>query len=1172
MRTKLSLLIAALLCALPHARATVYVRSDAPGPVHDGASWPTAFQALQDGISAAGSGEEVWVAAGVYAGPITLMPGVSLMGGFTGVETFYHQRNWTLHPTVIDGGGAALAVVLPSVAPGAPRARIDGFTIRNGVVGLGTPGPYLGSVVAYASHDHITANLADGVSIAGAGLDFQIEDSVVDHNGGNGIVIDGFAPKINMNTVLYNGGTGVACYWSGLVAGNIVAYNGSAITLQGNPAGTARHNFSWRNSAGDFGAALPGDVNGNVIADPDFADLLRGDYHLQRSSPCVDAGDDAAFSAGEEDMAGLPRILGAHADAGAFESDGTVWARDPYILHVKPGGLDLNDGLSWAAAKRKIQTAVECANQPNDEVWVASGTYNETVLEAFGTRLLGGFAGSETSGDARDPSVNVTTIDAGGLGAAVRVAKIFDGVTLDGFHLLHGTPAGFSVDWINGNTTLTRCTVEDSDAGAIIANNATVTSNTITGNRGNGISLLGGLSNVISGNTVSLNTGHGISDGTSSLIYSNTIENNGGWGVYNLGFSALSGCVIRGNAGGIFAEPEGSSGQATSVTGCVVSYNRGDGISAGFEAGATMTLNTLVGNGGAGISSDYMSPVYGNLICANHDGVLMNDLSDVVGNTIAGNTDFGLRIVDTANSGVVANNVVAFNSQGVRVIPPTSFIPLDFRHNDVYGNTSVNLDLGPVIDITDGNKSAEPLFVNFGSGDYHLSNGSPCIDAGDDLVRATGTDLDGKPRKQGAHIDIGAYESPPPPTGEVAAWGNNQYGEVAAGAPNPSRSPVAVAGLTDVRAVSAGDYHSLALRSDGTVWAWGQGGYGQLGNGHWDNHDTPVKVANLSGVIAISARSLHSLALKSDGTVWAWGFNDNGQLGIGTYTSRNAPVQVPGVTDAIAISAGRLFSLALMSNGTVLAWGFNGSGQLGNGATNQSPLPVAVSNLTSVVRISAGGNHSAAVLRDGTVWCWGDNALGQLGNGTLTASPVPVQATGISNASEVAAGSAHNLALLSNGHLVAWGYNSQGQLGTGTHVNSSIAVSVNSIAGVASVCAGEIHSAAVTADGYVWTWGSNWIGQLGTGGTADVLAPGKLTGLAGVSSVSAGWMHTLAVFSTTSRPYDVADAARALRIAGGLVTSNGSDTSRLDIVAPSGVNALDALKIARKAAGLDTNP
>jgi alpha-tubulin suppressor-like RCC1 family protein len=93
-------------------------------------------------------------------------------------------------------------------------------------------------------------------------------------------------------------------------------------------------------------------------------------------------------------------------------------------------------------------------------------------------------------------------------------------------------------------------------------------------------------------------------------------------------------------------------------------------------------------------------------------------------------------------------------------------------------------------------------------------------------------------------------------------------------------------------AVSGGDCHTAALKSDGTVWTWGCNERGELGDGTWIDKSTPVQVKGLSDVIFITARDYHNAALKSDGTVWTWGWNINGQLGDNTTTDRNVPVQV----------------------------------------------------------------------------------------------------------------------------------------------------------------------------------------------------------------------------------------------------------------------------------------
>lgn len=339
-------------------------------------------------------------------------------------------------------------------------------------------------------------------------------------------------------------------------------------------------------------------------------------------------------------------------------------------------------------------------------------------------------------------------------------------------------------------------------------------------------------------------------------------------------------------------------------------------------------------------------------------------------------------------------------------------------------------------------------------------------------------------------------------------------------------------------AVAAGDFHSMALRDDGTVWTWGRNEYGQLGDGTTTDRNEPVQVVGLDNVIEISGGSTHSMALKEDGSVWCWGSNEKGELGNGDpFPISTVPVKVSppmGFAKAKAISAGGNFSLAAFDVG-LYGWGDASYGQMGGNGSGSYPIRIDQYNgaIQDLKDVSAGKNHCMALDSNGGVWTWGWGYGGALGDGTnrfdsiritpyrivqygrkaisagntlsasLSEQDGSIWACGenitgsggftsyvtepndLRDIEVISAGFENTMAVRADGSLWGWGTNRFGILGDGTGVIRTEPVEINGIPDAKSVDLGEDHAIALCRDGSVWTWGSNQYGQLGDEGAAE---------------------------------------------------------------------------------------
>jgi len=341
--------------------------------------------------------------------------------------------------------------------------------------------------------------------------------------------------------------------------------------------------------------------------------------------------------------------------------------------------------------------------------------------------------------------------------------------------------------------------------------------------------------------------------------------------------------------------------------------------------------------------------------------------------------------------------------------------------------------------------------------------------------------------------------------GNAYAWGDNFYGQLGDGTTTERLIPVRVQtpdGVTFV-SVSAGGSFTLAIGSDGHTYAWGYNWYGQLGDGSRDDSTTPVQVQTPDGVSfeSAAAGNFHAIALASDGRSYAWGDNSIGQLGNGTDLSADVPVPVhspDGVTFE-RVAAGQSQSLAIGDDQNTYAWGDNWAGQLGDGSTESSALPVRVlaPDAITFTDVATGGSYSEAIGSDGYVYAWGNNSSGQLGDGTgeNSTTPVRVQTPTDIEFTELVGGFFHSAAIASNGTTYAWGDNGFGQLGDGTAEVRLAPVLVQAPHEVefVSVAADGSHSIAIGSNGATYSWGNNLSGQLGDGTNTARAVPARVS-------------------------------------------------------------------------------
>ena len=343
-----------------------------------------------------------------------------------------------------------------------------------------------------------------------------IDNNLVTGNGGKGggvYIYKSEVPFVNCtiarNTISGTSPLGGAIYIDGFDEGNDIDLLNSIVWQNtvdgnGNQIETSDGDTMIVATFSDFDFnedQVDGDETGGNIdnEDPIFADWDVGDYRLSRGSPCLDTGktSDCSGDCDDGDLVGSDRIVNHVCSANAGEGNIDMGCLESFggVVYVDTDASGDDDGSSWADAYTDLQDAMTKPNVASPdydpatcEIWVAEGSYKpdqctscsgnrtSTFTLVEGVSVYGGFDGTETAKNQRDPQDNETIltglIGSPGLTRVYHVVTASDTITeateFDGFTVKLGRADGGGTDqdkgaglYIQGSPTLKQLIVSD---------------------------------------------------------------------------------------------------------------------------------------------------------------------------------------------------------------------------------------------------------------------------------------------------------------------------------------------------------------------------------------------------------------------------------------------------------------------------------------------------------------------------------------------------------------------------------------------------------------------------------------------------------------------------------------------------------------------------------------
>jgi len=423
---KIFLLITVLLGVATANAVIIRVDKDATG-LNNGNTWANAYEDLQDALAAAVSGDEIWVAEGIYKPTTTnnrdiafeIIDGVELYGGFLGTETSRSQRDWAVNVTILSG---AIGVnndetdntrhIIFVNGADVEGVLIDGFEIRKSyseVFGA----VYINDSEALLRHCSIYDNFSDGGSsaVTSSSSATTLDNCLIRDNETDdviGSIIYGTHYFGDIGDELFV----IEC----TIVQNITGSNGTTIGAGIGQPCYFYNSIIWNDGYVEIGGGMVSTIANCLLdgyqnaADPLFTNEAANDFTLQFLSPARNAGDNS-FTQLNLDLNHNTRSFDGTVDIGCYENQTLS------IYYVDLSASGLNNGSSWEEAYTDLHEALNNAIE-GQQIWVADGTYftsftnnrNESFVLKNNVPVYGGFAGGETSLDDRNWFDNVSDL------------------------------------------------------------------------------------------------------------------------------------------------------------------------------------------------------------------------------------------------------------------------------------------------------------------------------------------------------------------------------------------------------------------------------------------------------------------------------------------------------------------------------------------------------------------------------------------------------------------------------------------------------------------------------------------------------------------------------------------------------------------------------------------